>query len=184
MIIWCQRLLRLQLNSEYGDVMELGLYNGLLGAIGLDGVTFYYGNPLRTYTDDPKVRTPWLECACCPPNVAKLFGLLGTLIYSFDDNLVAIHLYIGSSFNVPGTDIVISQKSQMPWSGDVEVIIKGTTTLALRIPGWAKGYTCSVSGEERDGYLHIQSLSQLEVKLKFYMEARKVYTNPKTIQNT
>lgn len=180
MIIWCQRLLRLGLNSEYGDVMELGLYNGFLGAIGLDGVTFYYGNPLRTYTGQPKIRTDWLDCACCPPNVAKLFGLLGTLLYSHTDNMVAVHLYVESSFTVPGTDIVISQKTEMPWSGDVEIMIKGTINLALRIPGWANEYTCSVPGEEKNGYLHIQSSLQLRVKLKFHMEARKVYTNPKT----
>ncbi|KAJ0333146.1 hypothetical protein COL922a_010970 [Colletotrichum nupharicola] len=42
MIGWCQRMLRLNLNSEYADVMEIGLYNGFLGAIGLDGESFYY----------------------------------------------------------------------------------------------------------------------------------------------
>ena len=180
MIIWCQRLLRLGLNSEYGDVMELGLYNGFLGAIGLDGETFYYGNPLRTYTGQPKVRSPWLDCACCPPNVAKLFGLLGTLIYSYTDNLVAIHLYIEGSVTVPGTDIVVSQKTDMPWSGDVEISVKGSTGLALRIPGWANGYTCSVTGKEENGYLRIQPSKDLEVKLKFHMTTRRVYTNPKT----
>ncbi|KEF55775.1 uncharacterized protein A1O9_08526 [Exophiala aquamarina CBS 119918] len=180
MILWCQRLLRLNLDSEYGDVMEIGLYNGFLGAIGLDGTTFYYENPLRTYTGEAKIRTPWLDCACCPPNVAKLLGLLGTIIYSYTSKYVAIHLYLESSFVVPNMDVVVSQTTGMPWSGQVNITVKGTTGLCLRIPGWAQHYTCSLEAREERGYLYIEPAPNIDLKLTFTMQARKVYTNPKT----
>ena len=59
-------------------------------------------------------------------------------------------------------------------------MIRGATRLALRIPGYANGSTYSVPGEERKRYLYIRSSAQLNMKLRFYIEARKVYTNPKT----
>lgn len=182
MILWCQRLLRLELVSEYSDTMETGLYNGFLGAIGLDGVSFYYENPLRTYTGQPKLRTPWLDCACCPPNVAKLLGLLGTLVYSYtpDPALIAIHLYMDSTFSVPGSSAVVSQVTKMPWSGEVEIKVQGRAKLALRIPGWAHGvFKCSVPGTQKTGYLYVD-VENTVVSLQFNMEARKVYTNPST----
>ncbi|KAJ5833267.1 hypothetical protein N7474_001578 [Penicillium riverlandense] len=182
MIIWCQRMLRLQLNAEYADIMEVGLYNGFLGGVGLDGCSFYYENPLRCYAGKPKERSRWFEVACCPPNVAKLLGLLGSLIYSYKQGVVAVHLYIESSFTLPGTDVVVSQKSGMPWAGDVEMTVQGSTALALRIPGWADGYTCSVAGKEENGYLHIPAAAVVgqTVKLHFGMRTRKVYAHPRT----
>ena len=180
LIIWCQRLLRLHLNVEYSDVMEIGLYNGFLGAVGLDGGSFYYENPLTTHTGHPKDRSTWFEVACCPPNVAKLLGSMGSLIYSYKEDLVAIHLYIESTFTVPNTDVVVTQKTNMPWSGDVEITVQGTTGLALRIPSWADEHTASVNGEVKDGYLYLPPTKDAQIKLTFPLKARKVYANPKT----
>ncbi|KAL4874352.1 hypothetical protein BJY04DRAFT_225109 [Aspergillus karnatakaensis] len=180
LILWCQRMLQLELNVQYADVMEIALYNGFLGAVGLDGGSFYYQNPLRTYNGHPKGRSQWFEVACCPPNVAKLLASMGSLIYSFKDDLVAVHLYIESEFTVPGTDIVVSQRTNMPWSGDVHITVKGSAALALRIPTWADGYTSSVGGDVKDGYLHIRQSQDLDVKLSFTLNPRKIYPNPAT----
>lgn len=182
LINWCQRLLQLELNSEYSDIMEVALYNGFLGAVGLDGRSFYYQNPLRTFTGRPKERSTWFEVACCPPNVAKLLGDLGSLVYSFQDGVVAVHLYIESTFNVPGSDVVISQKTKMPWTGDVEISVRGRTGLALRIPSWAEGYSCSAHGTMKDGYIHLSASedSDRTIILTFPLKPRKVYANPKT----
>jgi hypothetical protein len=185
LIIWCSKLLRQELKSEYADVMEVGLYNGFLGAVGLDGKSFYYQNPLTTYTGKPKERSTWFEVACCPPNVAKLLGSLGSLIYSQKEDLVAVHLWIASDYAVPDSDgTVISQKTNLPWSGDVEISVRGpkAVKLALRIPGWtSSGYTCSVSGGElRDGYLYLPATSNSTIKLNFSLQPRKVYAHPDT----
>ncbi|KAL4948944.1 hypothetical protein BDW69DRAFT_188801 [Aspergillus filifer] len=178
LILWCQRMLQLELDVKYADVMEIGLYNGFLGAVGLDGGSFYYENPLRTYSGHRKERSNWFEVACCPPNVAKLLASMRSLIYSIKENVVAIHLYIESKVSVPGTNVVVSQTTSMPWSGDVQITVKGTMALALRIPTWADGYTSSVKGEVRSGYLYIPEAENQEVKLYFKVKARKIYPNP------
>ncbi|KAL5044408.1 hypothetical protein BDW71DRAFT_199085 [Aspergillus fruticulosus] len=178
LILWCQRMLQVDLDVKYADVMEIGLYNGFLGAVGLDGGSFYYENPLRTYTGHQKQRSEWFEVACCPPNVAKLLASMGSLIYSTKANVVAVHLYIESTFSLPGTDVVISQTTNMPWSGDVQITAKGKTALALRIPSWAEGYTSSIQGEVRAGYLCIPEAENLNMKLSFRVQPRKIYPNP------
>ncbi len=186
LIVWCRQMNLLGsglgcLNSEYADIMEGALYNGFLGAVGLDGASFYYENPLRTYTHRPKHRSTWFEVACCPPNTAKLLGQLGTLIYSFQPGVVVIHLFIQSEVRVPDTDdVAVSMTTDMPWSGDVTVSVTGTTALAIRIPSWAEEYTCSVGGDVKGGYLFIPSSKDASISLKFALAPRKVYANPKT----
>lgn len=185
MIVWCQRMLRLNLVSEYADVMEVGLYNGFLGAVGLDGETFYYENPLRTFTGRPKERSRWFQVACCPPNVAKLLGNLGAYIFSVnDEHQVVVHLYIASTIHVPGSDAVVTLNAKAPWSGEVEVSWTGTVALVLRIPGWASGYKCSADGGKvKDGYLYLPEGTDGKVEIVFNMEARKMYANPRTGKN-
>ncbi|KAF4843255.1 Non-reducing end beta-L-arabinofuranosidase [Colletotrichum siamense] len=186
MIGWCQRMLRLNLNSEYADVMEIGLYNGFLGAIGLDGESFYYENPLRTFTGRPKERSRWFEVACCPPNVAKLLGNLGAFIYTMQDRRVAIHLYIESVLHVPGSDAVVTIKTAAPWSGKVEVAWSGTVAIALRIPGWSDGYTADGSngnGTCKDGYLYLPEGTDGRVEVVFSFKPQLVYANPKLGKN-
>lgn len=186
LIVWCSKLLRQELRGEYADVMEVALYNGFLGAVGLDGKSFYYQNPLRTFTGQKKERSTWFEVACCPPNVAKLLGQLESFIYSSSSQegiLVAVHLWIASEFAVPDSDgTVVSQTTNLPWAGDIELTIRGpkAITLALRIPDWASNYSCSLSGEVKDGYLYLPAVANTSITLTFPLHPRKVYANPRT----
>lgn len=182
LINWCSRMLQLELKGEYADVMETALYNGFLGAVSQDGDAFYYENVLRTESGGFKERSKWFGVACCPPNVAKLLGNLGSLVYSHDaeKNLVAVHQYIGSQLSIPGTDVVVTQDTNMPWDGNVTLSVSGSTNLALRIPSWADGWTSSVQGTVDNGYLYISSPAASEIKLHFPIQPRKVYAHPNT----
>ncbi|KAF5596572.1 DUF1680 domain-containing protein [Fusarium pseudocircinatum] len=181
LINWCERMLRLDLNSEYADVMEIALYNGFLGAVNLDGDAFYYQNVLRTRTGEFKERSKWFGVACCPPNVAKLLGNLGSLIYSYNPsaNVVAINQFIESEFRVPGSDVVIYQKTTMPWNGSITLSVRGSTRLAVRIPAWGKDWTCTAQGEVRKGYLYLD-VKDAKTQLNFPVEFRKTYAHPST----
>ncbi|KAH7142048.1 hypothetical protein EDB81DRAFT_760878 [Dactylonectria macrodidyma] len=65
-----------------------------------------------------------------------------------------------NELKIPGTDIVVSQKTGMPWSGVV---------------------TLSVSqGKTKSGYLHVPTDSDTEIHLTFSMILRKVYAHPST----
>ncbi|KAF4449886.1 DUF1680 domain protein [Fusarium austroafricanum] len=155
LINWCVRMLRLELDSEYADVMEIALYNGFLGAVNQERDAFYYENVLRTKNGEFKERSKWFDVACCPPNVAKLLGNLGSLIYSHNGSgdLIAVHQYIDSQLSIPDRGIVIKQKTDMPWDGHVVLSVQGSARLALRIPSWARDWTCSLEGDLRRGYL-------------------------------
>jgi uncharacterized protein len=64
-----QRLLNLSLDSRYGDIMELQLYNAVMTAMSLDGTAFTYVNQLASSEEDRSIRQTWFECSCCPPNL-------------------------------------------------------------------------------------------------------------------
>lgn len=90
-----ERLLRLSLAgsapggvvaARVADVMELCLYNTVLGSITVDGQAFTYENYLASCDGHPCRREDWFECACCPPNVSRLFGSLGGYLWHFDSS--------------------------------------------------------------------------------------------------
>ncbi|KAI8300571.1 hypothetical protein K4K59_001451 [Colletotrichum sp. SAR11_240] len=187
LIVWCQRMLQVELRSEYADVMENCLYNGFLGAVSSDGEAFYYQNVLRTRTGQHKERERWFGVACCPPNVARLVGSLGSFVYSVDraEGLVAIHLYVQSELELElaGKGVKVSVMTEMPWSGEVVIRIDGITKLALRIPDWVQDqeYTCSLPGELKNGYLHITDiLKDTEIRLSLPTTAHRLYAHPMT----
>ncbi|MBI4552101.1 MAG: glycoside hydrolase family 127 protein, partial [Candidatus Latescibacteria bacterium] len=79
-ILWNHRMLMLNGDVRFADVMEQALYNGFLSGLALDGKHYFYQNPLRSNGD--RMRQGWFGCACCPPNIARLLASLGTYIYS------------------------------------------------------------------------------------------------------
>lgn len=79
LVFFARRMLEMNPDSKYADVMELALHNGVLSGMALDGKSFFYVNPLsvnpRSCREDPgkqhvkPVRQKWFGCACCPPNL-------------------------------------------------------------------------------------------------------------------
>ncbi|VUC37245.1 unnamed protein product [Clonostachys rosea] len=189
LIIWCQKMLQLHLKSEYADVMENCLYNGFLGAVSADGQAFYYQNVLRDKTGEPKKRERWFGVACCPPNVARLLGSLGTLVFSTCNDscgsLVAIHLYLQSDFVSAEKGLKVSMTTEMPWAGSITIKVEGSTRLALRIPDWVENqdYLCSIKGELKDGYLYIPAVANAEVHLSLPTRPYRLYAHPETGKN-
>ncbi|TDZ25655.1 Non-reducing end beta-L-arabinofuranosidase [Colletotrichum orbiculare MAFF 240422] len=139
------------LNGEYGDVMELCLYNNVMTAMSADGKAFTYENQLASCDTARSEREDWFVCACCPPNVTRLFGSLGGYLWDYGalgeegGVYVNVHLYTSAEvkFAACGREVRFEQKSNWPWEGRVEFRIKGAegldATVRLRIPAWAKG---------------------------------------------
>ena len=88
LVFFARRMLEMNPDSKYADVMELALHNGVLSGMALDGKSFFYVNPLsvnpRSCHDDPgkqhvkPVRQKWFGCACCPPNLARVISSIGS----------------------------------------------------------------------------------------------------------
>ena len=56
-----ERLLAHELHGKYRDVLELCLYNAVLGGGSLDGKGFSYENKLATYGTESALRSEWYE---------------------------------------------------------------------------------------------------------------------------
>ncbi|KAF4968212.1 hypothetical protein FZEAL_10421 [Fusarium zealandicum] len=144
-----ERILHLDLDGHYADIMELCLYNNVMTAMSLDGKAFTYINQLASSEADKSVREEWFWCACCPPNLTRLFGSLGGYLWdhgSEEDNVfINVHLYTGAelAFEVNESSVTLAQKSNWPWEGKTDFQLSAPsslrTTLRLRLPAWAKG---------------------------------------------
>jgi uncharacterized protein len=208
LVFWANRMLQLEANNKYADVMELALYNGTISGMDLDGKKFFYVNPLEVLPEasdkrkDKKhvksVRQKWFGCACCPPNLARLIASIGHYIYSQKEKELFVHLYMGSETNVQiaNNQVKLVQQTNYPWDGNVSMIVspekEETFTMALRIPGWAKGTVVKLNGEivdhfplMKNGYVYINRRwkENDHIELSFPMVAERIQSNPQVRHN-
>ncbi|XID96149.1 glycoside hydrolase family 127 protein [Paenibacillaceae bacterium WGS1546] len=210
LMFWASRLLQLEADGEYADVMERALYNGILSGMSLDGKRYFYVNPLEVWPDACRIREDlrsvatarqaWFGCACCPPNIARLIASLGQYIYSYDEDgrQWFVHLYIGGEARqtIDNRQARLTQRSAYPWDGHIRLSVDAESpadfTIALRVPGWCRGAMCKVNGESVDpsrhtvkGYLRIRRIWTAgdEIELILPMAVEKVRANPKVRAN-
>ncbi len=151
LVFWAQRMLHLDLDGAYADVMERALYNGALSGLSREGTHYFYANPLESRGQHR--RWAWHLCPCCTMNVSRLVASIGGYFVSSSDAGVAVHLYGGFSASptIQGKRVAIKETSDYPWSGDIRIAVdpEAPTTfeLKLRIPGWAKTASATVNGE-------------------------------------
>ncbi|MCR4958694.1 MAG: glycoside hydrolase family 127 protein [Prevotella sp.] len=203
------RLFLLHGESKYYDVLERTLYNGLISGVSLEGNGFFYPNPLESMGQHQ--RQAWFGCACCPSNICRFIPSLPGYVYAVKDHALYVNLFLSnkSELKVGGKKVTVSQKTNYPWDGDIEISIDKTAlskemTLQIRIPGWVRsqvvpsdlytysdskrlGYAISVNGSpvhaidlER-GYFSITRKWKKgdKVQIHFDMEPRTVRANNK-----
>ena len=208
LIFFAGRMLQLEPDAGYADVMEKALYNGVLSGIALDGKSFFYVNPLSVdpvacHKDERKahvqpVRQKWFGCACCPPNLARLIGSVGRYAYTEAENTLYVHLYIGSDLKLqtPQGEVIVQVRSNFPYDGKVSVRVSGEGaasgkwTLTLRIPGWCREWKGSGipldNARVEKGYLYItRAWASGEVlELDFPMEVRLMQSDARVRETT
>lgn len=208
LIFFAHRMIQMDIDSEYADVMERALYNIILGSMSHDGKNFFYVNPLEVYPkasiNNPDkrhikpVRQKWFGCACCPPNIARLLTSLNQYIYSVNDDTVYAHLYIGgeAEIKMKSGAFRISQKNRYPWDGKVTFYMESSPveliTMAFRIPNWCKKWSLFINGKREEniiikqGYaLHRRTWrSGDKIELNFDMNIEVIYSNPKVRANS
>lgn len=148
---FARRMLEIQTDNRYGDVMEQALYNTVLAGMALDGKSFFYVNPLEVLPeacekDERKrhvksVRQKWFGCACCPPNIARIVSSLGAYAYTCNETTLYTHLYMGSSldFELNGHTMNMQVETDFPWDGEVKVTLhignEAQTSMEVRSAG-------------------------------------------------
>ncbi len=150
-VMWNWRLLALEGDARYADVMETALYNAFLAGLSLDGTAYFYENPLAD--DGTHRRQPWFSCACCPPNVARLLASLPGYCYSTSPAGAWVHLYVESTAHLrleDGRTVGLHQYTRYPWDGEITLQVEGegAFSLFLRIPAWCEeGAALEINGQ-------------------------------------
>lgn len=208
LILFAERMLKIENNRNYADIMERALYNSVISGLSYDGKSFLYVNPMEVLPEASEknpsrahvkaVRQKWYACACCPPNIARLITSLGEYIYTYTENRVNVQLYIvGEAEIILGKEkLGIKQVTNYPWEGSIAISLvleeAKVFTLALRIPDWSKDVKVKINGEkidvnihEQDGYACIDRLWQNkdEIELELDLSVKIISANPKVRAN-
>lgn len=158
--LWNWRMLAIEAEARFADLLELALYNGVLPTISLDGKEFFYRNTLRQLDDLPfelrwsEKREPYISCFCCPPNIVRTIAEVGAYAYSTSPRGLWVHLYGANVLDTrlsDGSTLRLRQETEYPWDGKIAITIEKTPkeehSLFLRVPAWAEEAQLTVNGK-------------------------------------
>lgn len=148
-VYWNHRLHNISGNSDYFDVIERSLYNGLISGLSMDGKKFFYPNALESdgvykFNRGECTRQSWFDCSCCPTNLIRFVPSIPGLIYSTAKDVLYVNLYASNTAKITldKTELQIVQQTNYPWDGNVALTVwpkkESEFTIKLRIPGWAR----------------------------------------------
>src|SRR5580700_552534 len=197
-MMWNWRMLAATGDARYTDVIERALYNGINSGMSLDGTLYCYRNPLQFVpTENDKIRNPWYDVTCCPPNLERTFGSLPGYFYSTSKDGLYLHLYDNSQLDwhlEDGTGLKVAQKTNYPWDGAAEISVAPAKpaefTFYLRIPAWSDGTQVTVNGKPVSGATPGQYLALRRrwasgdiVSVKFGMTPQVIEANPRVVDD-
>lgn len=145
-MMWNWRMLLAFGESKYADVMERALYNGINSGMSLDGTLYCYRNPLESAGE--KIRNPWYDTDCCPPNLERTLAQLPGYFYAQSGDGLNVNFFHNSVYEANG--LKLTQTTGYPWAGRITLRIDSTPskewTLRVRIPAWSKQTRLTVNG--------------------------------------
>ncbi|MDR1219223.1 MAG: glycoside hydrolase family 127 protein [Treponema sp.] len=204
---FARRMASLAPRAVYGDTLERALFNGIISGMSLDGMSFFYVNPLEALPEScgkdqsrrhvKFERQKWFACACCPPNVARIIASLGSYVHSVGDDCVYTHLFVGSEakFVAGGKNVSLKLETGYPWRGHVDISFtvdggEAEFRYGFRIPGWCASHTVALNGDnalctEKDGFAYIKRewRSGDRLTLVFDMPVTFIEANPHVREN-
>ncbi len=209
LVFWADRMLQIELDGEYADVMERALYNSVLSGISLSGDRFFYANPLcvipkkencltEKSSNIKAVRQEWFDCSCCPTNIVRILSSLGQYIYSTNNDGISVNLFVKSSVEVKihGQNIKIEQDTRYPWEEKIVISVDPEKsmefTLFIRIPGWCLSPSITVNEKKleisnyiKNGYIKLQRIWRKgdKIQLIFPMDIMEIEANPLVYNN-
>lgn len=198
LIFFSRKMLDIEKDGKYADIMERAFYNCVLAGMEQDGKSFFYVNPLEvvpgisgeavTHKHALPQRPAWFACACCPPNVARMITSIAKYAWSIEGENVYSNLFIGGELNLADSlGGKIKVETNYPLEGTVKYSFKPTKefmemTLAIRIPYWSRNTKIIMNGETLDykaikGYVYLKSKFKNtdEIVVIFNMEPQRVF---------
>ncbi|MBL8219086.1 MAG: glycoside hydrolase family 127 protein [Bryobacterales bacterium] len=196
-MFWNWRMLQATADSKYTDLFERALYNGANSGLSLAGNLYCYRNPLElTGNPEDRIRNPWYDTTCCPPNLQRILASLPGYFYSTSKEGLWVHLYDNNTltWNIAGKPAVWKQKTRYPWDGRIELTLESggdaEYTVFLRKPAWADEVAVTagnmpVKPQLHSGYLamrrHWKPGDRITVTLP--MRERLTESNPRIREN-
>lgn len=200
LVFFARRMLQMEPDHMYADVMEQALYNTVLSGMAMDGKSFFYVNPLKVVPEICKkekrldhvkpVRQKWFGCACCPPNISRLLSSLPGYAFTENKDTLWIHLYLGGRIEkmVEGKKALFRITTEYPQDGKISVCYEGedgvSMTLGIRLPAWSRetkaeilnalDAPCGMGFRLEKGYLYVGGAWEkgTKVRLSVSMEPR------------
>jgi len=194
--LFAGRMQEIKENSKYADTVERVIYNGFLSGVSMDGKSFFYENPLEIDPEFNNVnvstkfkeryaiteRVEVFNCSCCPPNILRFIPSISNFTYTSGCDTLYIQQYMTSEAEFEGD--VISQKTNYPVDGEIEINYKGNKKyLALRIPGWCKGFNINTPYTMRNGYAMIEVSGETKIVLHLDMPVSLIMSNRRVHDN-
>ncbi len=194
-VMWNWRMLLIEGDARYADLIELTLYNAILPGVSLDGETYFYQNPLAD--EGSHRRQAWFGTACCPPNVARTLTSLGGYLYAVAGDAIWVHQYVAGTARVTladGAEVTLREHTRYPWDGEITIEVEGEGEFALmlRIPAWCgDGAALRVNGEPAPPPLTPGAYAEVRrrwragdtVALSLPMPVRQVESHPAVEEN-
>lgn len=193
LMFFAQRMMKLENNAVYADVIERVLYNGFLSGLSLDGKKFFYENPLEIDSTDREkepeehfLETPAehipitqrvevFDCSCCPPNINRFLSKLGEYVYAKDGDTYYVNQIARSRMN-DGTSTII-QSTDYPCSGKIKLGCTNIKRIAVRKPEWCTDFSADVKFKIENGYIMIESPESFTID--FRMQPKLIMANKK-----
>ena len=137
--------------KKYADYYENTFVNAILASVNREtGMTTYF-QPMatgcfKTYCNiDVNKNYFW----CCTGTGLENFTKLGDSIYFYDCDTLYVNQYVSSDVKWKEKGIVVSQTSELPEEGKIEITVVSAKDsvlpefkIALRIPDWVAGTPC------------------------------------------
>ena len=186
-------------DAKYLDVLERGLFNGVMSGVSLSGDKFFYVNPLEMQLErknlhfsfeDRREPTPISErlkifsTSCCPPNICRYMEELPELVWYKDQskNTLVLSQFMESQLKSDFVDATI--KTDYPHDGKIKLQINShgkDLRLQIRKPAW-----CNVSFEnEKNGFIEYNGVFNGQtIEIDFCPELKPIYPNGKIFDNS
>jgi len=147
---WIQlnkQMLHLSGDAKYAQEIERSAYNALLGARYANGLDWSY----HSFTNGSWHVAHFNDC--CPSSGTMALEELTSVIYSRRENGIAINLFTESSAKVDKAQV--SMKTSYPFDGKVEIRMKGSMPLFIRVPDWASNATIDGKSAKAGEYFKV-----------------------------
>lgn len=200
--MWNWRMLSICGEVCYSNIMELSLYNSILSGIDLEGMNWFYTNPIRWYGTDHRLLSsdayqrfkPGRRKICCPSNLLRTIAGLNNYMYSVSEKGIYVHLYGSNEFDgnlIDGSRLKFVQSTDYPWEGLIKLKITEAPlkkfAFLFRIPEWSKNAEIRISGidsgivAKTDSYAVVERIwkSGDVIELNLQMRVRQIQGNPK-----